>query len=187
MAETTSNRNFWNIALNVNKELEVIYLSLEEGEVLRDMRDDWGPEDVAEFGLEFNQLLELREFVLDQDYSQNLGFKSLLASIFDPEFRASLNQEEAQILSSLEENSDFTNLAIAMGALVSGDFQSVKEYILDEFLFDEIDGLASAKEFKKQLRESFKKWQSSDKPQALVSQLPDLAVLELSKLRDLRG
>lgn len=173
--------------MDANKELAVIYLALEEGEVLRDMRDDWGPEDVAEFGLEFSQLLELREFVLDQDYTKNLGLKSLLASIFDPEFRASLNQEEAQILSSLEENSDFTNFAIAMGALVSGDLQSVKDYILDEFIFDEIDSLSNAKEFKKQIREIFKKWQMSDKPQILVNELPGLAALEIAKLRELRG
>lgn len=173
--------------MDANKELAVIYLALEEGEVLRDMRDDWGPEDVAEFGLEFSQLLELREFVLDQDYTKNLGLKNLLESIFPLEFRKSLGQEESEILSSLESNSDFTNLSIAMGALISGDFQSVKEYILDEFIFDEIDSLSNAKEFKKQIREIFKKWQMSDKPKSLVNELPGLAALEIAKLRELRG
>lgn len=169
------------------KNLEVIYLALEEGEVLRDMRLDWGPEDLEQFGLEFSQLIELRDYVLDQDFSNNLGLKDLLGSIFDSEFRRSLTSEEAVILTSMESNSDFTNLSIAMGALISGDLDSLKDFIFDDLILDEINEISTGKELKKRLRECFKKWKSSDEPQVLISKLPELAALELAKLRELRA
>ena len=169
------------------KDLEVIYLALEEGEVLRDIRNDWGPADVAEFGIEFNQLLELRDFVLDQDYSKNLGFHVLMDAIFTNECRKLLQNEETEIWSSIESNLDFTIFSISMGALIKRDFMSIKESILNDFILQEVDGLAASKELKKQVRDNFKKWQSSDEPEVLIAKLPEMASKELEKLKELRG
>ena len=64
--------------MDVFRDLRTIYLSLEEAEVIRDMGDDWSTQDTEEFGIDFENLLILREFVLKQDYVTNLGYRNLL-------------------------------------------------------------------------------------------------------------
>jgi hypothetical protein len=168
------------------KDLEVIYLSLEEGEVLRDMGDDWSPEDTSEFGLDFQQLLEMRNFVLDQNWSENLGFRLLLQDIFPQEIRGLLTSEEVDIWTSVESNLDYTHFALAMTDLISGNLQNIKETLIDDWLVDELDSMEASKELKKLVRENFKVWKSSEAPNALLELLPTLAKRELSKLQDLR-
>jgi hypothetical protein len=168
------------------KDLEIIYLSLEETEVLRDIGQDWSSDDLQEFGLDFQSLLELRSFVLSQDYSRNLGFLSLIQELFPERYRSLLTEEEIEIWSSIEESLDPTVFSIAMCHLVTGNFKGIKEWILEGFLLDELDSVESAKELRKNLLDNFKAWQSSRDPEKLKKSLPQLASVELAKLRSLR-
>jgi hypothetical protein len=169
------------------KDLETIYLALEEGEVLRDMGDDWSTEDTKEFGVDFGQLLELREFILAQDYSKNLGFAELLNSLFPKSCRDLLTDEEREIWSSIETSLDPITFGLAMSCLLAGDFGTIKDSIIDDFLLEELADVEEAKEVKKMILDNFKSWKASEQPELLKNRLPVLAAIELKKLRSLKG
>jgi hypothetical protein len=169
------------------KDLETIYLALEEGEVLRDMGDDWSTEDTKEFGVDFGQLLELREFILAQDYSKNLGFAELLNSLFPKSCRDMLTDEEREIWGSIETSLDPITFGLAMSCLLAGDFGTIRDSIINDFLLEELADVEAAKDIKKMILDNFKSWKSSDQAESLMKKLPKLAALELDKLRYLRG
>lgn len=168
-------------------DLEVVYLALEDGEVLRDMGDSWSEDDDLEFGLSFEQLLELREYVLDQDYSNNLGFRLLLESLFPQNLRELLSEDELEIWNSVESSLDPTIFSLGMGNLISGDYRSLKETVIDDFLLEELDGMPSANQLKKLIRDHFREWAKTDEPKILAGSLPVLASKEISKLESLRA
>ena len=169
------------------KDLETIYLALEEGDVLRDMGDDWSAEDTEEFGVDFGQLLELREFILSQDHTKNLGFAELLNSLFPKSCRDLLTDDEKGIWSSIETSLDPITFGLAMSCLLAGDFGTIKHSIIDDFLLEELADVEVAKDIKKMILDNFKSWKASEQPEQLKSTLPGLASAELSKLRSLRG
>ena len=171
----------------MTSDLEVVYLSLEEGEVLRDMGDSWSEDDDLEFGLSFEQLLELREFVLNQDYSTNLGFRVLLENLFPQNLRELLSEDELEIWRSVELSLGPTSFSLGMGYLISEDYQSLQETVVEEFLLEELDGVSTANQLKSLIRAHFKEWIKGDEPRVLVEGLPVLASQELSKLKSLRG
>ena len=171
----------------MTNDLEVVYLSLEEGEVLRDMGDSWSEDDDLEFGLSFEQLLELREFVLNQDYSTNLGFRLLLENLFPQNLRELLSEDELEIWASVELSLDPTSFSLGMGYLISEDYQSLQETVVEEFLLEELDGVRAANQLKSFIRAHFEEWIKSDEPRVLVEGLSVLASQELSKLKSLRG
>ncbi len=168
------------------KDLRVIYLSLEEGNVLREWADDWSIEDTEEFGLDFQKILALRDFVLGQEWSVNLGFERLLEEIFPTEIRALLTSEELEIWNSVESSLDETRFALAMIDLISGDLENLREGLIDDWLLEELDSIEAAEAVTKEVNENFELWKSSDAPKALIELLPSLAARELSKLQELR-
>ena len=167
-------------------DLEVIYLSLEDGEVLRDISDDWGTEDELETGLTFAKLLELREYILGQDFATNLGFRMLLEDIFPKSLRGMLPDDELLVWNSVESHLDFTMVSMVMRYLVLEDYQSLAETLLDEFLLEELSGFETAGDLKVRVRENFEKWQSSERPKTIVESLESLSSGELAKLKSLR-
>ena len=168
------------------KDLRVIYLSLEEGNVLREWADDWSIEDTEEFGLDFQRILALRDFVLGQEWSVNLGFRKLLEEIFPAEIRALLTSEELEIWNSVESSLDETRFASAMIDLISGSLENLKEGLIDDWLLEELDSIEASEAVTKKVNENFDLWKSSGAPKALIELLPSLAARELSKLQELR-
>lgn len=167
-------------------DLEVIYLSLEDGEVLRDMSDDWGTEDELDTGLTFAKLLELREYILGQDFATNLGFRMLLDGVFPKSLREMLSDDELVIWNSVETSLDFTMVSVVMRYLVLEDYQSLEETLLDGFLVDELADFHHAEDLQVQVRENFEIWQRSDQPNTIVESLESVGSGELAKLKSLR-
>ncbi len=172
--------------MNAVKDLEVIFLALEEGETLRDIGDSWSQDDIDDWGIEFGQLLELRNFVLEQDFAVHLGFTRLVDAFFDEECQALLTEEELRIWKSVDLNLAFENFAIAMSGLIAGDLEAVKELVVKDFILMETDGTLASKEIEKKVLANFKDWKSSGAPRELVNELPKLAIVELNKLQELR-
>lgn len=173
--------------MDVFRDLRTIYLSLEEAEVIRDMGDDWSTQDTDEFGIDFENLLILREFVLKQDYVTNLGYRNLLHTLFPPHCRELLNESEKEIWNSIEQNLDFSNFALGMEYLVTRNTDSLRETIVEDFLLEELSGFGSGKELKRQVTQHFNVWIQGDGPTLLVESLPGLASAELAMLHRLRG
>lgn len=163
--------------MNEKKDLELIYMALEEGEVLRDLGSSWGQEDVSEWGITFEQLLELRYFVLDQDFVINLGFKRLVDSFFDEKCGALLTEEEVENWNSVALSLAFENFAIAMSSLLSGELDSVKELVIKDFILLETASMKASKEIKGVVLDTFKSWKAGEAPNELVQELPRLASL----------
>lgn len=170
-----------------NKELETIYLALEEVEVLSDMGDTWSAEDTEEFGLDFQNLLELREHLVSRDLSKTLGFQNLLRDLFPEDCRGLLTKDEGEIWSSIESSLDYTIFAIAMSDLMAGNFDGIQEGIVENFLLEELADVEKEEEIRNRILTNFKSWKSSDKPEKLKRLLPSLASAEIEKLRYLRG
>ncbi len=172
--------------MNEIKDLELIFLALEEGETLRDIGDSWGQEDLDEWGIEFEQLLELRYFVLKQDFAVTLGFTKLVDAFFDEECQALLTEEELRIWNSVDLSLAFEIFSTAMSRLIAGDLEAVKELVVKDFILMETDGTLASKDIKKKVLANFKDWKSSGAPRELVKERPKLAIVELNKLQELR-
>lgn len=173
--------------MDAYRDLRTVYLALEEAEVLRDIGDDWSSQDTEEYGINFDRLLQLREFVLEQDYSTNLGFRNLLNSVFPPHCKKLLTEDERKIWESIEANLDFSNFALAMEYLVTKNIQSLKETVFDEFLLEELSDCLASKELKREIIKHFNDWVNGQGPTSLIESLPNLASVELAKLRSLKA